>query len=244
MTTGEKIRELRKAQGLTQEELAQKIGIKRGTLAQYETGKRSPKRETLERFAKALNVQWYELAHAGDPSWDLAVQVMNRPLSNNAHSPYKLALELGLGFAAPDMSEAERERIIASATEPNQRQNSATSKEELNSFFEPIMRSIDTCMKAEGKNAQEAAKRIADFFECIKASNKLNEIGKCVAYYEAMQLLEPDLNFTNLIGRIWEKHPEKVKELLEILERTSQNKTYCKQDAAGDAPEDTDLKKD
>ena len=66
MTTGEKIRELRKAQGLTQEELAQKIGIKRGTLAQYETGKRSPKRETLERFAKALNVQWYDVIANGN----------------------------------------------------------------------------------------------------------------------------------------------------------------------------------
>ena len=84
------------------------------------------------------------------------------------------------------------------------------------------------------------------FFYFIIISMKKNDkfIGKCVAYYEAMQLLEPDLNFTNLIGRIWEKHPEKVKELLEILERTSQNKTYCKQDPAGDAPEDTDLKKD
>lgn len=47
MTTGEKIRELRKAQGLTQEELAQKIGIKRGTLAQYEAGKRSPSEKPL-----------------------------------------------------------------------------------------------------------------------------------------------------------------------------------------------------
>lgn len=52
----DQIQKLRKEKGLTQEELANAIGIKRGTLAQYESGKRNPKKETLEKFAEALNV--------------------------------------------------------------------------------------------------------------------------------------------------------------------------------------------
>ena len=63
VTTGEKIRKIRKEQGLTQEELAKKIGIKRGTLAQYESGKRSPKKETIEKFANALGVDAKELGY-------------------------------------------------------------------------------------------------------------------------------------------------------------------------------------
>lgn len=44
---GEKLRRLRKAQGLTQGELAEKVGVGINTIVRYETSKNSPKVEIL-----------------------------------------------------------------------------------------------------------------------------------------------------------------------------------------------------
>lgn len=47
---------LRTASGLTQAELAEKIGISRSTIGMYETGAREPDFETLEIIADFFNV--------------------------------------------------------------------------------------------------------------------------------------------------------------------------------------------
>ena len=51
---GEKLRRLRKAQGLTQGELAEKAGVSINTIVRYETDKNSPKLELLEGIFKVL----------------------------------------------------------------------------------------------------------------------------------------------------------------------------------------------
>ena len=56
MTTGQLIREARKKAGLTQKELAQKLGISYVGVSQWENNLRNPKHETLQRIAKALDV--------------------------------------------------------------------------------------------------------------------------------------------------------------------------------------------
>ena len=56
-TLGEKLRRLRKAQGLTQGELAEKVGVGINTIVRYETGKNSPKVETLELITKELGAK-------------------------------------------------------------------------------------------------------------------------------------------------------------------------------------------
>lgn len=58
---GKRIQELRKARKYTQEELAEMIGIGTPNISNFETGKFSPAVETLEKLAKALNVEVYEL---------------------------------------------------------------------------------------------------------------------------------------------------------------------------------------
>ena len=55
MSTGEKIKQARKAAGLTQKELGDKLGITYQQIGQYENGKRKPKLETLQRIADALD---------------------------------------------------------------------------------------------------------------------------------------------------------------------------------------------
>ena len=47
---------LRKRDGLSQKELAEKIGMSRSTIGMYETGEREPDFETLEAFADIFNV--------------------------------------------------------------------------------------------------------------------------------------------------------------------------------------------
>ncbi len=51
-----KIRYMRKQKKLTQAKMAEDIGISQNTLHQYETGKRNPNEETLERIADYLGV--------------------------------------------------------------------------------------------------------------------------------------------------------------------------------------------
>ncbi|MCK1228263.1 XRE family transcriptional regulator [Streptococcus uberis] len=51
---GSKIRELRKSKGLTQKELAEKIGLGDTTIANYEKGFRTPKRNKIFKIAEVL----------------------------------------------------------------------------------------------------------------------------------------------------------------------------------------------
>lgn len=56
MNTGERIRNLRTKRGLTQEELAKRIGITRARLAKYETGANQIDNEILAQLAEFFNV--------------------------------------------------------------------------------------------------------------------------------------------------------------------------------------------
>lgn len=61
MTIGERIRKARKEAGLTQAQLAEILGISYVGVSQWESGKRNPKFETLEKIASALHVQIVDL---------------------------------------------------------------------------------------------------------------------------------------------------------------------------------------
>lgn len=56
MNYGKRIRTARIASGLTQKELAQKLGVSAALVGQYETGIRNPKIDTLNRIAEALSL--------------------------------------------------------------------------------------------------------------------------------------------------------------------------------------------
>ena len=51
-----RLRELRKAKGLTQQQLAQESGVHRTNIARYETGRNSLSERNLIRIAGALNM--------------------------------------------------------------------------------------------------------------------------------------------------------------------------------------------
>ena len=62
MQTSEKIKQARKKAGLTQEELALKLGDSQAMISAYEKGLRNPKWETIRSIANALGVSVVEIA--------------------------------------------------------------------------------------------------------------------------------------------------------------------------------------
>lgn len=56
MTAGQRIKAARRAAGITQKELGEKLGISFQSVAQWENDLRNPKIETLQRLADALGV--------------------------------------------------------------------------------------------------------------------------------------------------------------------------------------------
>lgn len=84
----EKIRALRKEKGLTQEELAQKIGVKRAVISKYESGSIEPSLTQLQKIADALGVPLGNLlledagsaVTVGVPAADLPIYLKRVPL--------------------------------------------------------------------------------------------------------------------------------------------------------------------
>ena len=66
MDIGEKIKKIRKESGLTQKQLAQKLGVSQAAIVQFESEKSNPKIDTLKKIADALNVSIMDFLDAGD----------------------------------------------------------------------------------------------------------------------------------------------------------------------------------
>ena len=72
-TTGERIRQARKAANMTQRELAEKIGVQFSAVHKYETGMIvNLKRETISALASVLNVR---------PSWLMCIDDEEGPIT-------------------------------------------------------------------------------------------------------------------------------------------------------------------
>mgnify|MGYP000059504993 FL=1 len=56
MSIGENIKKIRVDAGLTQKELGERLGITSQSIAQWETGRREPKYQSMVKIADALNV--------------------------------------------------------------------------------------------------------------------------------------------------------------------------------------------
>lgn len=61
-----RIKILREEKGLTQAELAERLHVTRGAITQYETGKRRPKIDTIQKIAAALEVELSDILDFSD----------------------------------------------------------------------------------------------------------------------------------------------------------------------------------
>ena len=84
MTIGERIRAARKSAGMTQAELAEKLGIPYQSIGQWENGIRNPKQETLRRIAAALHTTTTELMGI---TWQDAPSVLKTKLTDGESNP-------------------------------------------------------------------------------------------------------------------------------------------------------------
>jgi transcriptional regulator with XRE-family HTH domain len=69
MKFSERLAELRKKHKMTQQELANKLGVSRGAIGMYEIGQREPDAETLKKIADFFNTTTdYLLGRTDDPN--------------------------------------------------------------------------------------------------------------------------------------------------------------------------------
>jgi transcriptional regulator with XRE-family HTH domain len=72
MHIGKRLRELRLAKGLSQGDIEHRTGLLRCYVSRIEHGHSIPSLETLEKWAKALDVELYQLFFAGEGKPEVA----------------------------------------------------------------------------------------------------------------------------------------------------------------------------
>lgn len=75
VTLGKKIRARRKELGMTQEELAEKLGVGHQALSRIENGVMAPKMDRLPLLAKSLKCKVPDLFQTDDDSPDYAIRL-------------------------------------------------------------------------------------------------------------------------------------------------------------------------
>lgn len=95
--TGRYIRKYRKVAGLTQEELAKKVGISTMSVRRYENGERIASKETIQAIAAALDVDPYSLYSFDQASDSLVDHISARERIDTALGKLN---DAGMGKAA------------------------------------------------------------------------------------------------------------------------------------------------
>lgn len=80
---GKKIQQIRKNKGITQEKLAEMIGIEVPSLSNIETGKYSPSTETLQKLSFVLDVKPWEFYYVEDVTVDEMKNEIYKIINNN-----------------------------------------------------------------------------------------------------------------------------------------------------------------
>ena len=83
MSFSDRLRQARKRQGLTQEELGKKSGLSTYTIQRYEYGRLNPKKDTVAKLATALNLG-YNYTKSGEPYFYTFVDTVPSPEYENA----------------------------------------------------------------------------------------------------------------------------------------------------------------
>ncbi len=213
MHIGETIVAIRNEKGMTQAELAQKMGVKPQTISQYERGIKNPKPATIKKFADALGVDAAEL------------------YATNAEQREERALQT-MGYTAAEIIAMKAAQKVLSNT--MERYSPLELKQIMNYDFTPYLRTLrgegagvaasveqgDTphgsrLPAAPGSTADKAA-NLAHLMGRISAGDIPDAAGAAPAQVE--QLLQ-DFNKLNSAGQ--EKALERVHELTEVPRYTS-----------------------
>lgn len=97
---GEKIRQLRKARGLTQEQLAEKLDIDNKHLSKIEKGSHKPTYKLILKLAEVLQINIYDLAENAvskkneDKTYLKSLKILNSAKNDKEKEFYLEALKL------------------------------------------------------------------------------------------------------------------------------------------------------
>lgn len=95
MLLGARIKELRRRASLSQDQLAEKVGIESKYLSRIEVGKRQPSLDTLEHIADCLHVEMKELfdfSHLGSDA--VSMQGIESALAGASKEELRLVFKL------------------------------------------------------------------------------------------------------------------------------------------------------
>lgn len=109
----ENLKKIRKEKGLSQKEVARRLGVSQPSYAQYERGVRSPKVETIERIADALEVPLTELL--GDKNNRIFKYFKMTRLNEQIDKNTLLNSTISIHFDGDEFTKEELEDIIAYA---------------------------------------------------------------------------------------------------------------------------------
>ena len=181
VTVGEKIRSSRIDAGLTQKELGDKMGVDSATVGKYERGILNPKKETIQKFAKALGVDYYTLDSESFTADKLS------PTS----ALYKRMIgfierQIALGTITLQDVQEDPDKAIQKQLKANREISEAElrnavplySEEDLQRLIEKINWKSDEAARAEEE------KRLLEKFRC------LNKAGKKVAVERVEELTQ------------------------------------------------------
>ena len=117
MSIGSRIKELRIKRGITQEELAQKIGVTKGAIGNYENGVSSPKIELMYKLFDALDCDANYL-HQDDMKNSIYKDTATPEEFEKLVNPYRSLDDPGRAHVGTVLDwEAERSSQIRNATD-------------------------------------------------------------------------------------------------------------------------------
>ena len=109
MTLASRIKDLRLDAGLTQEQLAEKIGVKKQNISRYESGRVEPNIRTAKKLADALGVSLEDMA-AGVSSFSSPVPALS-PDEEQLVQDYRALNKEGREYIRQTMAMAKRSYV-------------------------------------------------------------------------------------------------------------------------------------
>lgn len=181
VTVGEKIRSSRIDAGLTQKELGDKMGVDSATVGKYERGILNPKKETIQKFATALGVDYYTL-----DSESFATDKLSPTFALYKRMIGFIERQIALGTITLQDVQEEWDKAIQKQLKANREISEAElrnavplySEEDLQRLIEKINWKSDEAARAEEE------KKLLEKFRC------LNKAGKKVAVERVEELTQ------------------------------------------------------
>jgi transcriptional regulator with XRE-family HTH domain len=128
MVVAERLKTLREAKNLSQGDIETRTGLLRCYVSRVENGHTVPSVETLEKFARALEVQLYQLMYDGDkPPVPLAIAKESKKHGGWESSRPGITLMRKLTPLLSKMSASDRDLILLLAAKASQKRKAKPS---------------------------------------------------------------------------------------------------------------------